>query len=122
MHNASLATKANEVHHQAESLEAPKRAEQGGDNILVGHCGPCIQQKRDYRPQHKQQHAKTRGLDEETGLATSGMSTQPHTGEKKAPKSRKRTKQLPYQSSVPKSRATYHHGPSQEYQNSVISK
>ena len=28
MCNASLATKANEVYHQVESLEAPKRAEQ----------------------------------------------------------------------------------------------
>ena len=68
---------------------------------------------------HEQQHAKTRGLNEGTGLVTSGISTQTHAGEKKAPEPRKRTKQLPHQRAAPKSRATYHHGPSQEHQNSV---
>ena len=48
--NASPATKASEVHHQVESLEAAKRAEQGGDNTLVGHCGPHVQQKWVNRP------------------------------------------------------------------------
>ena len=74
MHNASLATKANEVNHQAESLKAPKRAEQGGANTRVRHCGLHVQQKWDHGPQCKQQHAKTRRLDEETGL-TSRMSS-----------------------------------------------
>ena len=122
VHNASLATKANEVHHQPESLEAPKRAKQGGNNTSSGHCGPHIQQKWDHGPQHEQQHAKTHGLDEETGLVTSRMSTQIHTREKKAPEPRKHTKQLPQQRAAPKSRATYHHGPSLEHQNSVNSK
>ena len=57
----------------------------------------------------------------ETSLVTIGMSTQTHTGEKKAPEPRKRTKQLPHQRAAPKSRATYHHGPLQEHQNSANS-
>ena len=121
MRNASLATKANEVHHQAESLEALKKAEKGGDNTQVGHCGPCVQQRRDHRPQHKQKHAKTCGLDEETGLATSRISTQTHTRENKAPEPRKCSKQLPNQRTAPKSRAMYHHGPLRECQNSANS-
>ena len=70
MHNASLTTKASEVHHQAESLEAPKRAERGGDNTPVGHCGPHIQQKWGHRPQCEQQHAKARGPHEGVGRVT----------------------------------------------------
>ena len=48
--NASLAIKASKVHHQVESLEAPKRAEQGGNNTPVGYCGSRVQQKRGHRP------------------------------------------------------------------------
>ena len=70
VYNASLTTKTSKVHHQVESPEAPKRAEQGGDNTPVGHRGPCIQQKRGHEPQHKQQHTKTRGLNEGIGLVT----------------------------------------------------
>ena len=120
--NASFATIANEVHHQAESLEAPKRAEQGGDNTPVGHCGPCVQQKQGHGPQRKQQYVKTHGLNEGTGLVTIGMSTQIHTGEIKAPEPRKCTKQLLHHRVAPKSRAMYHHGPLQELQNSANSK
>ena len=119
--NASLTAKANKVHHQMEWQEAPKRAEQDGDNTPVGHCGPHVQQRQGNRPQHEQQHAETRGSHEVTGLATSGMSTQTHAGEKKAPELRKRMKQLPHQGIVPKSRVTYHHGPLQEHQNSANS-
>ena len=66
-------------------------------------------------------YAKTRGLNEGIDLVTSGMSTQTHAGEKKAPEPRKHTKQLPHQRAAPKSRAIYHHGPSQEHQNSANS-
>ena len=119
--NASFTTKANKVHHQVEWQEAPKRAEQGGDNTPVGHYGPCVQQKRGHIPQHQQQYAKTCVLNKGTGLVTSGMSTQIYAGEKKAPEPRKCTKQLLHQRAAPKIRATYHHGPSQEYQNSANS-
>ena len=122
VHNASPATKASEVHHQVESLEAPKRAEQGGDNTPVGHCGPHVQQKWGHGPQHEQQHAKTRGPHEGAGWVTTQISTQTHTGETKAPEPRKRTKQLPHQRAAPKSRATYHHWPLQEHQYSANSK
>ena len=57
-----------------------------------------------------------------TSLVIIRMSAQIHTGEKKALEPKKRTKQLPHQRAAPKSRATYHHGPSQEHQNSANSK
>ena len=122
MHNASLAIKASEVHHQAESLEALKGAEQGGDNTPSRHLGSCVQQKWGHGPQDEQQHVKTRGEHEGTGLVVIGMSTQTHAGEKKAPEPRKRTNQLLNQRVAPKSRANYHHGPLQEHQNSANSK
>ena len=64
---------------------------------------------------------KTRGQQEGTSLVTIRMSTQTHAGEKKALEPRKCTKQLPHQRAAPKSRATYHHRPSQEHQNSANS-
>ena len=70
----------------------------------------------------EQQHAETRGQQEGTSPVTIRRSTQTHTGEKKAPEPRKCTKQLPHQRAAPKSRATYHHGPSQEHQNSANSR
>ena len=112
--NASLATKASKVNHQVEWQEALKRAEQGGDNTPVGHHGPHVQQKRGHGPQHEQQYTKTCTINGGTGLVTSGRTIQTHAGEKKAPEPRKCTKQLPHQRTTPKSRATYHHGPSQE--------
>ena len=66
----------------------------------------------------KKQHAETRGQQDRASLVTIGMSTQTYAGEMKAPEPRKRTKQLPHQRAAPKSRVTYHHGPSQEHQNS----
>ena len=119
--NASPATKASKVHHQVESLEALNRAEWGSGNTPVGHHRPCIQQKWGHGPQCKQQYNKTRGPHEGADWVTTQTSTQTHTGEMKAPEPRKSTKQLPHQRAAPKSRATYHHWPSQEHQYSANS-
>ena len=96
VHKASPATKASEVHQQVESLEAPKRAEWGGDYTLVGHCRSHVQQKRGHGPQYKQQHAKTRGPHKGADWVTIQISTQTHPEEIMAPEPRKHTKQLPH--------------------------
>ena len=107
--NASLTTKASEVHHQAESLEAPKRAEWGGNNTPVGHLGPYIQQRQGHWPQHEQKYTKTRGPHEGADRVTTQMSIQTHAGESKDLEPRQCTKKLPYQTAAPKNRAIYHH-------------
>ena len=64
-----------------------KKLRRGLSRVVIIHQSGTVDlvyKKWGHGPQCEQQHAKTRGLNEGTGLVTSRMSTQTHTGEKKA--------------------------------------